>query len=63
MQIRKDLNMRTNLVFKRTVNIEGSSRTEMKIIEVNIPELKGSEGWTLVSSADKVEQCQRCSRI
>ena len=48
--------MRTNLLFKRTVNIEGSSRTEMKIIEVNIPELKSNEGWTLVSSADKVEQ-------
>ena len=48
--------MRTNLVFKRTANIEGSPRTEMKIIEVNIPELKSSEGWTLVSSADKVEQ-------
>ena len=48
--------MITNLLFKRTVNIEGSSRTEMKIIEVNIPELKRSEGWTLVSSADKIEQ-------
>lgn len=54
MQIGKDLNMRTNLVFKRTVNIEGSSRTEMKIIEVDIPDLKSSEGWTLVSNADKV---------
>ena len=48
--------MITNLLFKRAVNIEGSSRTEMKIIEVNIPELKCNEGWTLVSSADKVEQ-------
>lgn len=48
--------MKTNLVFKRTVNIEGSSRTEMKIIEVNIPELRSNEGWVLVSSADKVEQ-------
>lgn len=46
--------MVTNLVFKRTVQIEGSSRTEMKIIEVNIPELKSNEGWTLVSCADKV---------
>ena len=46
--------MVTNLVFKRTVNIEGSSRTEMKIIEVDIPELRSSEGWTLVSNADKV---------
>ncbi|MBO5712196.1 MAG: hypothetical protein J6R47_05090 [Acholeplasmatales bacterium] len=46
--------MITNLVFKRTVNIEGSSRTEMKIVEINIPEIKASEGWSLVSSADKV---------
>lgn len=48
--------MVTNLVFKRTANVEGSSRTEMKIIEVLIPELKSSEGWTLVSNADKVDQ-------
>lgn len=57
--------MHTNLIFKRTVNIEGSSRTEMKIIEVLIPELKGNEGWTLVSSADKVDQVktQECKAI
>lgn len=57
--------MITNLVFKRTVNIEGSNRTEMKIIEVMIPELKSSEGWTLVSSADKVDQIkiQECRAI
>lgn len=48
--------MITNLVFKRTTTVEGSNRTEMKIIEVMIPELKSSEGWTLVSSADKVDQ-------
>ena len=57
--------MITNLVFKRTINVEGSSRTEMKIIEVMIPELKSSEGWTLVSSADKVDQIkiQECRAI
>ena len=57
--------MITNLVFKRTVNVEGSSRTEMKIIEVMIPELKSSESWTLVSSADKVDQIkiQECRAI
>ena len=57
--------MITNLVFKRTVNVEGSSRTEMKIIEVLIPELKSNEGWTLVSSADKVDQVkiQECKAI
>ena len=57
--------MITNLVFQRTANVEGSSRTEMKIIEVMIPELKSSEGWTLVSSADKVDQVklQQCRAI
>lgn len=57
--------MITNLIFKRTVNTEGSSRTEMKIIEVMIPELKISEGWTLVSSANKVDQIkiQECRAI
>ena len=51
--------MITNLVFKRTVNIEGSNRTEMKIVEINVPEIKASEGWTLVSSADKVTMSPR----
>ena len=57
--------MVTNLVFKRTANVEGSTRTEMKIIEVLIPELKSSEGWTLVSRADKVDQIkiQECRAI
>lgn len=57
--------MITNLVFKRTANVEGSTRTEMKIVEVMIPELKSNEGWTLVSSADKVEQVkiQECRSI
>ena len=57
--------MITNLVFKRTANLEGSNRTEMKIIEVMIPELKSNEGWTLVSSADKVDQIkiQECRAI
>lgn len=44
--------MITNLVFKRTVNIEGSQKTEMKIIKVKIDGIKSSEGWSLVSSAD-----------
>ena len=57
--------MITNLVFKRTVNIEGSTRTEMKIIEVMLPELKSSEGWTLVSSADHVEvnEIPKCKSV
>lgn len=57
--------MITNLVFKRTVNIEGSTRTEMKIIEVMLPELKSNEGWTLVSSADHVEvnEIPRCKSV
>lgn len=44
--------MITNLVFKRTVNIEGSQKIEMKIIKVKIDGIKSSEGWSLVSSAD-----------
>ena len=44
--------MITNLVFKRTINIEGSQKTEMKIIKVKIDGIKSSEGWSLVSSAD-----------
>lgn len=44
--------MITNLVFKRTVNIEGSQKTEMKIIKVKIDGIRSAEGWSLVSSAD-----------
>ena len=57
--------MITNLVFKRTANVEGSSRTEMKIIEVMLPELKSNEGWMLVSSADHVEvsEIPRCKSV
>lgn len=57
--------MITNLVFKRTVNVEGSTRTEMKIIEVMLPDLKSSEGWTLVSSADHVEvnEIPKCKSV
>lgn len=51
--------MITNLVFKRVVKIEGIERTEMKIVEINVPELKASEGWILVSSADKVTMSPR----
>ena len=50
--------MTTNLVFKRTVTKEGIQQTEMKIIEVYIPELKSAEGWSLVSSADKVTRVE-----
>ena len=46
--------MVTNLLFKRVVNVEGHHTTEMKIVKVSISELKSSEGWQLVSSADKV---------
>lgn len=54
--------MTTNLVFKRTTTKEGIQQTEMKIIEVSIPELKSAEGWSLVSSADKVTRIElaRC---
>lgn len=44
--------MITNLVFKRTVNIEGSQKTEMKIVKVKIDGIRSSEGWSLVSNAD-----------
>ena len=46
--------MITNLVFKRTVNIEGSQKTEMKIIKVEIDGIRASEGWTLVENVDQV---------
>lgn len=46
--------MITNLVFKRNVNSEGTTYTELKTINLNIPGIKKSERWELVGMFDEV---------
>lgn len=46
--------MITNLAFKRTQVIEGSEKEEVKFVEIYIPNIKKSEGWTLVGMVDAV---------
>lgn len=46
--------MKTNLIFKRTVTTQGITQTEMKAVEVDIPEISSKDGWELCCTADKV---------
>ena len=46
--------MITNLVFKRNINSEGTTCTELKTINLNIPGIKKSERWELVGMFDSV---------
>lgn len=46
--------MVTNLIFSRNVKSEGIEKTELKIIEVDIPGISATEGWKLINNADKV---------
>ena len=46
--------MKTNLVFTRTVTSEGMEKTEMKIVEVDIPEISSKDGWKLSTMIDKI---------
>lgn len=48
--------MITNLVFSRVTKSEGIEKTELKIIEVNVPEISSSDGWKLLMNADKVTE-------
>lgn len=46
--------MITNLVFKRVNNNVNPPRTELKIVEVNIPEINSGEGWVLSTAGEVV---------
>ena len=48
--------MITNLVFSRVTKSEGIEKTELKIVEVNVPEISSSDGWKLLMNADKVTE-------
>jgi hypothetical protein len=46
--------MKTTMIFKRAVNVEGTRKVEIKTVEVEIPGISASEGWAFVDMVDKV---------
>ena len=46
--------MITNLVFSRNIKSEGIEKSELKIIEVDVPGISAADGWQLLTNADKV---------
>lgn len=46
--------MITNLVFKRNVHREGATYTELKNVQLDIPEIKKSDNWELIGMFDEV---------
>ena len=47
--------MKTNLIFKRTVNTDGTTRVETKIVPVEIPHIHTGEGWYIIGHTDSIE--------
>lgn len=46
--------MKTNIIFKRVVELEGSRQIEVKAVEVDIPGISRADGWVFCDLADKV---------
>lgn len=47
--------MKTNLIFKRSIELNGVSKVEMKIVAVEIPNIEENSGWVLSGHADIVD--------
>lgn len=50
--------MKTNLIFKRQVTIDGITKVITRIVPVNIPNINSGEGWTLSGHTDSLEVCE-----
>ena len=50
--------MKTNLIFKRQVTVEGETKVVTRIVPVNIPDINSGEGWTLSGHTDSLEVCE-----
>lgn len=55
--------MITNLVFKRYNTSVNPPRTELKIVQVNIPELNNGEGWKLETSGEVILEGPATNRV
>lgn len=47
--------MKTNLIFKRQVTVEGNSKVELKVVAVEVPGIESNEGWILNGHADIID--------
>ena len=47
--------MITNLIFRRSKNMDGATVTETKVIPVSIPFINSGEGWMLLGHTDEIE--------
>ena len=47
--------MKTNLIFKRQITIDGISRVITRIVPVEVPFISSGEGWVLSGHTDSVE--------
>ena len=47
--------MKTNLIFKRQVTIDGIVKTATRIVPVEIPFISSGDGWVLSGHTDSVE--------
>ena len=50
--------MKTNLIFKRQINIDGTTKVVTRIVPVDIPDINTGEGWLLTGHADSIEVCE-----
>ena len=48
--------MKTNLIFKRQITIDGISKVEVKIVPVEVDGINSNEGWILNGHADIITQ-------
>lgn len=47
--------MKKQLVLKRMINIDGIPKYELKIIEIDIPQIKPEEGWSVHALVDSID--------
>ena len=47
--------MKTNLIFRRSVVIEGVTKVVTRVVPVDVPTINSGEGWQLAGHADLIE--------
>lgn len=54
-QLKGMLCMKTNLIFKKQITVEGSSKVVTRIVPVEVPFIDSGEGWILSGHCDELE--------
>ena len=47
--------MKTNLIFKKQVTVDGALKTITRIVPVEVPFINSGEGWILSGHTDEIE--------